>query len=735
MCLSLLLYLLAAAGVRLYVARAFAAGDYRQAAAACRWGSFLFPPRGIYARARFCLSRDLPEHIAGRVAAYGFVQDILTLKARKLVPRLLKQHKPQLTEEIAADMVRFYLAHKDRLSAREEQVYADYLFQLLGTDIGPPLSDWLARFAQDAQGLFFYAIRGRPHLVRAHKDDIIRYVQHSGDPSLLSAVVAMLSPTDLDALWQSGRAAQMALLDNLDKLPQATRSAYLLAGLSATDMPLFYKAVQRSQGVKLPAVRELLLKRLFTIAPRYTDLVVQALAPYAQELIAPMGDLTGRGSHSQRLRASRFLRRYAPGDVKDRLFRRATDWQVSYNLSAADADVSGLDAGEYSLVLLVSIDTLRKDHLGLYGYSRDTSPHMDAFFSKHSIVYDRCMSHSPWTLPAHVSLLASQDTYEHRVRTNQDVIGPDSMLLAESLRAQGYFTAAFTTHVLVSQAYHFDRGFDVFEYHQELPAAAMIDKVLAFLRWYIGRMENKRLFVFLHLFDPHEPYRPPAGFDRFSRPAANGFQAEMDRYDGEILYTDHHLGRLLGALQRTNLLQHGLLVVTADHGEEFMDHGAMGHGHSLYNELLNVPLMVRHHRLTQARSRRLVQLKDIPAAVMAFLALPVPEQFSGAADIFSRPAGPEPRPVFSEVAKSHLHKASLIQGSYKLIVDFSANSRWCYDLDRDPGETRPMEACDTLAPYLYFIQAKSGALPEETQEQPVLSEEAEKRLRALGYLD
>jgi arylsulfatase A-like enzyme len=266
-------------------------------------------------------------------------------------------------------------------------------------------------------------------------------------------------------------------------------------------------------------------------------------------------------------------------------------------------------------VLLVSIDTLRRDRLGCYGSPRRVTPEIDAL-ARAGLVFETSVSASSWTLPSHVSMLAGIAPSLHRATGDERRLGASRVTAPELLRRAGFATGAFVTHYYVSGDYGLDRGFESFSYEQERPAADVCESAAA----WIAAHSARPFFCFVHLFDPHWDYPPPHPYlgvaggraaldydgavtgafdplqpwiDPRTPVAARDLAHLLDLYDGEIAAVDAALGRLFAALDEIGVAGRTLVVVTSDHGEEFRDHDSFGHGHTLYDEVVRVPLVVR----------------------------------------------------------------------------------------------------------------------------------------------
>jgi|GEM_PF-3517014 len=725
--------------------RYFRQSDYERVITVYR--SFpIFPlRRERYDLALFYADKDTDKIRVEKIVLLNRLkEELLAVPSKKGVHRFILEHQDRLDTETVFQLSNYYVLNFRKLNAFQSSLMRLFLIKTLATgqfpDLLQELNDPRNSIKQD---IYFHALN--PEETRSHVSEIIRYTIDNQDYRLLSKIIRFLDEKTLDTLWNLHDTRwHTAILESADTLPQHLEKKYILSGLQASNPHILYKAVQQSRLQKDDRIRALLMQQFFQVDDRYIEVIADALSAYKDEVLDEMIKTLKQGPTGDRRRASYFLRYYTAPQLEARIIPlHDADRIVRYHLAEMEKgtfDPANVPPGEHvrQIVIFISIDTLRKDHLGIYGYYRESTPEMDAFFSEESMVFEQCFSHTSWTLPAHVSLLGSQDIYTHRVRTNDDVIGKQTVLLPEALKNCGFFTAGFTTHVLVSQFYNFHRGFDIFRYSQEQKAGTAVDRVLDFLSWYLSNAqeEEKGLFLFLHLFDPHAPYAPPEGFDLFqSRDPVRSVDRNLDAYDGEIRYTDHHLGRLFTFLSDSGLLHKTLTVVTSDHGEEFLDHRAQGHGHSLYNELILVPLLVRSPEFNMVRSHRTAQLKDIGPSLLRLLGCSIPASFEGQDDLLVRPCRRDDSLVFSEIFKNDSHKASVIKGDKKIIYDFVSGEKLFFDLKTDPREQHPLPDMDKdMADYLHFIREKS-TLWNDREKTAFLPQEAVERLQALGYID
>lgn len=311
-------------------------------------------------------------------------------------------------------------------------------------------------------------------------------------------------------------------------------------------------------------------------------------------------------------------------------------------------------------VVVIVIDAARADHIGCYGYARETSPVVDGLAAR-SVLLENALSQCGWTKPSIASLFTGTYPIQHRVflgstkdrqdRITSDILPTDFTTLAEAFRAGGYATAAFVENVQIRSFMGFDQGFDL--YAEDLGEASRI--TAAFGDW-LQKNSGKPFLAYMHYLDPHWPYTPPAPYNTFFALPASGtldFNAvnwkylerqiaakevtlsaqDLERmralYDGEIRYVDASIGEVCNALRARGLFENTLIVVTADHGEEFMERGMVGHGSSLYDELLRVPLILRIPSAAPARIAQTVQLVDVMPTLLDYAGLPAVPEIGG----------------------------------------------------------------------------------------------------------
>jgi len=439
--------------------------------------------------------------------------------------------------------------------------------------------------------------------------------------------------------------------------------------------------------------------------------------------------------------------------------------------------------GDRPHVVLISIDTLRADHLGSYGYERPTSPVMDAL-ARDSIQFENAVSQAGWTLPSHMSLMTSLLPSRHGV-TQERALHPDVVTLAESLEAAGYRGAGFSSWIYVSENYGFDQGFaeyrtlvdtqrlDISGGGGAYPAGRVVDSVESWLQ----RREDDPMFLFVHLFDPHMDYAPPTEFaEMFASPdpvSIDGRYATLEAsiaglhvdpaplsddelahvealYDGEIRYVDSQIEELLAALDASVGLDNCHVILLSDHGEEFMDHGSIeGHGWTLYEEVIHVPMMWRlpARELAGSRVAQPVGLIDVAPTLLDFLGLEAPSSFMGVSRREAMSGNETAGHVLSENDRFNLRMRALRGERYKLIqtADTGRNSAGVeiraglelYDLETDPGETLNLyDASDERSQALVSLleAVMSGSETGLGNPEAELTEEQLEMLRSLGYV-
>ena len=437
-------------------------------------------------------------------------------------------------------------------------------------------------------------------------------------------------------------------------------------------------------------------------------------------------------------------------------------------------------------VLLISIDTLRPDHLGIYGYERDTSPAIDSWFED-GAVYERAFATESRTPPSVASMLTGRLPQEHRVRLFYQKLMPQVAtipdVLPETYQSAGFVANAVLSDEALGVASRFDHFEDkvdrpaLYSKNVERSAESLTDAVLS---WLEEKYDPSRpLFLWVHYMDPHSPYLPPQNFEKrgythdgehlveASRLARNNIQRaeaeheeaqvdaliSIDAYDEEIAYTDSEIGRLLEAWSRIADPDNSLSILTADHGESMLEHQIyFVHGYQVYDELVRVPMLVRAPGVDPGSNDRLVSIIDVLPTVAGFALVDPPEGLSGI-DLRRSTAAPD-RTVFAEATYVENHWRAAWSGNEKWMLQtdlWSAEPKrgFYYDMIKDPGELDP-QPWDENSKHAQLLRAQVGSDPDPAgmpnsrrksrdpgspnHAAKLLRDQLEK-LRALGYVD
>jgi len=436
-------------------------------------------------------------------------------------------------------------------------------------------------------------------------------------------------------------------------------------------------------------------------------------------------------------------------------------------------------SGDPLSVLLISIDTLRQDHLNLYGYTRPTSPALGRL-GQESVVFDNAFAPAPYTLPSHSTLLTGQPPVHHRAGFDFPLapLSPDVRTLAERFQEAGYRTVALTAGGQVSRQSGLARGFEEWRELQRANLASVLPGVFDLLYEESGRP----LFFFLHTYDVHGPYQQPEGFRFFSGDAEGEAPSGMwprllatryhdyqelqrfDRtedvvaaYDSGIRFVDAQLDRLFGYLRELGVYERRLIVVTSDHGESLFEAGRyFGHSHTLQDRELRVPLLVRAPGHEAERRDELVELEDVAPTLL---------DLAGIADARDLPGNA----LLSTENRRDVERDYILGGSSHLGAVYARSRQWklispprdewkgrlerrfgplrdhfplgwqLYNLEVDPGERENLyppasqnrEAIRGLATALRAEEVP-GRLTGKSEIE--LDPESERHLRALGYV-
>ncbi len=417
-------------------------------------------------------------------------------------------------------------------------------------------------------------------------------------------------------------------------------------------------------------------------------------------------------------------------------------------------------------LLLVVVDTLRADHCSLYGYQRDTTPFLERL-GEESLVFEHAVSPASWTLPAMTSLFTGTYPPRHGAVQGGRSMKPSFETLAEVVQSAGLTTVGISANPLINFTHGFDQGFEEF---RDVPwrRAAAVNRI--FESW-LEDKQDLQWFAYLHHIDPHDPYNAPTPEGaRYVDPDYAGVFTDktalnrlyfsqnyglepvvpfgpqdirflIDAYDGEIRYWDRQLQNLVEHLGERGLLERTIVIVLSDHGEEFVEHAKLKHGHHLYDESVRVPLLIRYPRLGKGRRQRPVETQRVFEAALRLLGLSSsalePGDLLSADDrevaVFSHAS----YPLIPHQVTPREAMAAIRLSDWKLIRNLDHDRMELYHLGRDPREQTDLSAghpeiAEPLSRSLQaWLAAQSSNAAEESS--PIDPETIEK-LRALGYL-
>ncbi len=393
-------------------------------------------------------------------------------------------------------------------------------------------------------------------------------------------------------------------------------------------------------------------------------------------------------------------------------------------------------------VVFITIDTLRADHLGCYGYKQIHTPNIDAL-AAHSTRFEHAYTPVPVTLPAHTAIFTgTYPTLSGMHDFSGNKLNPSQSTLASVLKERGYATAAVIGSAVLDSRFGLNKGFDFYYDHfdfnrlqesnleeMERPGNLVADVALDWL----GKNYKSSFFLWMHLYDPHYPYRPPAPYSE---------QYKDRPYDGEIAFADSQVGRLITFLKSKGLYENTLIVLTGDHGESLGEHGEKFHGFFVYNATLHVPVIVHLPGSDAPKTLpELVSLTDLMPTALQALNVDIPPQVQGQSllPIMTQKKDDNSRSLYAETFLPRIHfnwseLRSVETAKYQFI---QAPKPELYDLSTDPGETHNLypekkavgEELHARLTALIRQYSADHELAEKTGLDPALME----RLKSLGY--
>jgi len=408
-------------------------------------------------------------------------------------------------------------------------------------------------------------------------------------------------------------------------------------------------------------------------------------------------------------------------------------------------------------VILISIDTLRADHLGCYGYAKDTSPNIDKFIEE-SVLFKLHIANAPTTLPSHASIFTSLIPSHHGAY-NDRPLSEDAITMAEILKLYGYRTVSFNDGGYISTRFGFDQGFDL--YHSSLDAArgTLKNRVTRAIEW-IEENQNGKFFLFLHTYEVHHPYTPqeeflalfeanysgdlPSSISRDLLIEINDNNLIIDEddkghiintYDAEIRSMDDGFSFLVNFLREHNLYEKTLIIFTSDHGEEFGEHGMMGwHGTTLFDEVLHIPLIIKFPNSAFSTSVVNQQVRSIDILPTLLDALDIHSEgiFEGTSLINSINGKKEKLYAVSEIGGFGKSIRTEAWKYYRI-----RSSEMFFNLNSDP-----LEQTDLLSANLDTKEQLKNVLESFVSKRPLslpkdrakLDKKTLEQLKALGYI-
>lgn len=404
-------------------------------------------------------------------------------------------------------------------------------------------------------------------------------------------------------------------------------------------------------------------------------------------------------------------------------------------------------------VFIVSVDTLRADRLGCYGYAHPTTPNIDAF-AKEALLFEDCVAEVPLTSPSFGAMLTSRYPRMNGAARNGLPLPPGIPTIAQQFKAAGYQTVCVTSNwTLKADLSGLDRGFDVYDDgFKDKRWGFMIaerfggDVTRSALKLLSERDASKPVFAWFHYSDPHAPYKFHREFNPVGEPLwkLSEVAATRARYDSEVAYTDSEFGKLLDALPKEN----SVVLFVSDHGESLHEHGYLGHGRRLYHDNILVPCILRAPGVKPGRSKAPVRLLDIAPTLLSLAGLPPMKDMLGV-DIVKHPpptdrvrvvetyGGAVPGVPGAKAVMSSRPpmRQSVIKGQWKLIVGGPGPE--LFNLADDPAELQDLARDDKqrVDQLRALIEEWDAKTPKGSAEAAVLNNDDVEALRSLGYVE
>ena len=416
-------------------------------------------------------------------------------------------------------------------------------------------------------------------------------------------------------------------------------------------------------------------------------------------------------------------------------------------------------------LIVISIDTLRADHLSCYGYNRNTTPNIDRF-ARDGVRFANTIVQAPWTLPSHMSLLTGLYPSSHGVVEPSNKLKDEHLTLAEILQNAGYETTAFTNSGYLSLRFGY-QGFDDFDESYGYKGLSEVETIYSMAVNWLKKSHSRPFFLFLHTYQVHAPYDPPPTYDIYSDKNYQGivevsgnnsnyyggikpkmtiedYQYVIDKYDGEIYYTDHFLGKLFKKLRDLGLYDKSIIVLTSDHGENFLDHSVYNIDHKeLYDEIVKVPLIIKASTFPKNQVIDIqVESIDIMPTVLERLGISIPNMIDGESlvELLKKRSYDNVFAFSESVLPSRREYKMIRTNNWKLLLRFQ-NELELFDLKSDPKEQHNLFAEKTeIAESLHeklstWVNKQEEKSKVFSTDKVQLDDELKKKLKALGYIN
>jgi arylsulfatase A-like enzyme len=429
-------------------------------------------------------------------------------------------------------------------------------------------------------------------------------------------------------------------------------------------------------------------------------------------------------------------------------------------------------------VILISLDTLSAPHLGTYGYEHDTAPFLDEMFGRGGTTFERCVAAASSTSPSHMTMFSGRSPSVNSVTTGMEALPSYFPVVTEAIRSAGISTGAVTENGWLGVQHGFGRGFGAYVENKSpdiMTPTGQVTLTLQKARQWLMTHQNQQFFLFIHTFQVHDPFTPPRDYqDLF--PTIAGMEIHTDSalhlrehraYDQEIRFTDGELRKFFGGLREDGFLDDTVVLIVSDHGENFGEHGWMGHGAELYEQVTHVPLLVAGKGVAKGRRLRgLVGHLDLAPTIADIFGVAAPVNAEGRSLLPLLQGAPDPPEARVLVTESwgagtkniayepvrFLRPAFAVRRGDRKLVRYrdEAGFRFeYYDLLADPGENhdlyqaRPKDAEDLVdfvtsyeerAHAAREAQKNSAGQPAAASEEPDMDPRAREKLKALGYL-